>query len=434
MNSDRTEQLYDFLFEHDEGRACESISEEACTDLPANAIRNIASGTFSKLAEQLAHPGLTIPWLLSSLGVPAAISSLPLPLKDAGSLAPQLFLAQWVRSRPRRNRIWATVAMVQAVILLAMAGALLLLPSTAGGLMTAALFLAFGVASGLASLSFKDTVAKTIPKPRRGTLLGLRASIGGGVALVAGALFSLLGTDGAPSEALLILLVAAAAFWVVSGFLFLRIKEEAGSTSGGKNPVDSIREALALFRENDNMRRFVAARSLDLSITLLQPLYVIIAADRLGFSFSGLGTLLIASAGAQLVSGYVWGRLTDRSSRWVLIIAPVVGVAVGILFFLMPMVGGWAAGTVAHGVVLFLHNIAYAGARVGRKTYLVNAASNENRAIFAAGANTAIGLVTLLMSAVVSAVTGFAGAVSSALMLIVLLSVGALLATRLREV
>ncbi len=434
MPENTTEQMYEFLFEDDEGRSCESIPDAACTNVPANAIRNMASGAFSKLAEQLAHPGLTIPWLLSSLGVPAAISALPLPLKDAGSLAPQLFLAQLVRSRPRRNRIWAAVAVVQAAILLVMAGALLLLPAVAGGVATAALFLVFGIASGVASLSFKDTVGKTIPRPRRGTLLGLRASIGGGVALLAGALFGLLGTDGAPVEALLILLVAAAACWLASGFLFFRINEEAGSTSGGTNPFDSVREAIALFREHDNMRRFVAARSLDLSLTLIQPLYVIIIADRLGFSFSGIGTLLVASAGAQLVSGYVWGRLTDRSARRVLVIAPFLGVAVGVLFFLMPVLGGVAAGTVAHGVVLFLHNIAYAGARVGRKTYLVNAASNENRAVFAAGANTAIGAVTLAMSALVSAVTGIAGTVSSAVMLLAMLSGGALLALRLREV
>ena len=84
--------------------------------------------------------------------------------------------------------------------------------------------------------------------------------------------------------------------------------------------------------------------------------------------------------------------------------------------------------------LLFLHNIAYAGARVGRKTYLVNAASNEDRAVFAAGANTAIGAVTLALSAVVSAVTGVAGAVPAVIMLLAMLSGGALLALRLREV
>lgn len=432
--SDRTEQLYDFLFGEEEGRSCDAIPEEACRVVPGNALKNVTSGAFSKLAEQLAHPGLTIPWLLSSIGVAPAITALLLPLKDAGSLSPQLFLAAEVRHRPRRNRLWAGAAMVQAALLLLMATALALFPPLWAGASVALLFLIFGVSSGVGSLSFKDTLGKTIPKPRRGTLLGLRASIGGAAALVAGLILARLGGAEAQARAFFALLILAAALWVVSGLFFRAVDERPGATGGARNPVAVVSEAFGLFREDGNIRRFVTARSLNLSIALLQPLYVIIAAGRLGFSFSGLGTLLIASAGAQLISGWVWGRLTDRSARFVLFLSPLLGVAVGVLFFLLPLLGGAAAGAAGHGVVIFLHNIAYAGARVGRKTYLVNASGDENRALLAAGANTLIGLATLLLSALVSTVTGVFDPAASAAMLLLLLTAGGLLALRLEEV
>lgn len=432
--SDRTEQIYDFLFSVGEGDPCEAIPEEACQEAPGNALKNVTSGAFSKLAEQLAHPGLTIPWLLSSLGVPPAITALLLPLKDAGSLGPQLFLAAEVRNRPRRNRLWAAAALVQAALLIAMAAALFLLPPLRAGIVVAALFLLFGVSSGVGSLSFKDTLGKTIPKPRRGTLLGLRASIGGAAALIAGLILTRLGGAEAEPRAFLYILLIAAGLWVVSGILFRAINEQPGATGGARRPHEVVREAVELFREDANIRRFVTARSLNLSIALIQPLYVVIAAERLGFSFSGLGTLLVASAGAALISGWVWGRLTDRSARFVLVLAPLLGVLVGVLFFSLPSMGGVAAGAPGHGVAIFLHNIAYSGARVGRKTYLVNAAGNENRALLAAGANTLIGIATLLLSALVSTVTALFAPAASAAMLLLLLAGGGTLALRLREV
>ena len=434
MNSERTEQLYDFLFGEEEVRVCEAIPEEACREVPGNALKNVSSGAFSKLAEQLAHPGLTIPWLLTSLGVPPAINALLLPLKDAGSLGPQLFLAAEVRRRPLRNRVWAFAALLQAGLLVLMAGVLFVLPPTTAGIAVALLFLLFGISSGVGSLSFKDTLGKTIPKPRRGTLLGLRASIGGAAALGAGLLLAGIGGEQAHSTGFLALLLVAAVLWLISGLLFRRIDELPGATGGGGKPIETVREALSLFSENVNIRRFVAARSLNLSIALLQPLYVVIAARRLGFSFSGLGTLLLASAGAALLSGWVWGRLTDRSARLVLVVAPLLGVIVGALFFLLPSLGAVVSGALGHGVVIFLHNIAYAGARVGRKTYLVNAAGDENRALLAAGANTLIGGATILFSALVSTVTGIWGPEVAALLLLLFLAGGGVLALRLKDV
>ena len=53
---------------------------------------NVANGACTKLAEQLASPGLVLPWLLGAIGAPAGLAGLLMPVKQAGSLAPQLLV------------------------------------------------------------------------------------------------------------------------------------------------------------------------------------------------------------------------------------------------------------------------------------------------------------------------------------------------------
>ena len=52
----RIEQLYDFITTDEDGRTCEAISEEACTDVPRNFLLNALNGTAS-LLPQLAVAG-----------------------------------------------------------------------------------------------------------------------------------------------------------------------------------------------------------------------------------------------------------------------------------------------------------------------------------------------------------------------------------------
>jgi hypothetical protein len=51
--------------------------------------------------------------------------------------------------------------------------------SARAGVAVVAALAAFSAASGVGSVAFKDVLAKTIPKGRRGRLLGFRATVGG---------------------------------------------------------------------------------------------------------------------------------------------------------------------------------------------------------------------------------------------------------------
>lgn len=92
------EKIYDWITNEGEERVCKAIDEEQCKSVPGNFIKNSLSGFCSKLAEQLVSPGVTLPWILSMLGASSVFAGLLVPLKNAGSLLPQLLVSAKIRA------------------------------------------------------------------------------------------------------------------------------------------------------------------------------------------------------------------------------------------------------------------------------------------------------------------------------------------------
>ena len=230
---DLIERVYDFITEDDEGRACEAIPDSACHEAPRNLVLNVLNGSATKLAEQMASPGLVLPWLFSSIGAPTALAGLLVPVKQAGSLLPQLAVAGRIRAFPKRKWFWVGAGATQATLLALIVPAAMLLPAVAAGWIMVALLALFSVASGVGSVAFKDVLAKTIPKGKRGRLLAARATFGGLLTLVAGGTLRLYVVDGQSLVPYLVLIAGAAVLWGVAAILFAGIMEEDGATEGG---------------------------------------------------------------------------------------------------------------------------------------------------------------------------------------------------------
>ncbi|TVQ34070.1 MAG: hypothetical protein EA376_00790 [Phycisphaeraceae bacterium] len=219
--------------EGDEGRACADIPDEACVEAPRSFLLSALSGACSKLAEQLASPGLVLPWLMTAVAAPVGLIGLLAPIKEAGSLLPQLVVSGRIRRVAVRKWVWVGAGVVQASALALMALGAWALEGAAAGWAVVGTLVIFSVASGVASVAFKDVTAKTIPKGRRGQLLALRASLGGVLVLAAGVVIRIwIGEreDAAPYVGLVLI---AAALWVVAAILFAMIGETAGETDGG---------------------------------------------------------------------------------------------------------------------------------------------------------------------------------------------------------
>lgn len=390
-----TERLYDFITTDEEGRACQSIPEEACVEAPGNFLLNALNGTATKLAEQIASPSVVLPWFLSALGAPTALAGLLVPIRRAGSLLPQLAVSGWIRQFKRRKWFWVGAGLTQAIALLLMALLAPNLSSVGAGWTVVILLVLFSVASGVGSVSYKDVLAKTIPQGRRGTLLATRATAGGVLALGAGVLLKLYVSDENTLTPFLILIFIAGGLWLAAAFLFAAITEEAGATEGGRNALEEARAGLHLLQASPGFRQFIIIRGLLLSVTLSIPFYALDARALTGSGGGNLGIFVIASGLAQVLSSPFWGRFADRSSRTVMMLGGGMAAAGGglaLLFGLLP--APWQTAYL-YGLIFLVIGFARSGVRLGRKTYLVDAAPEADRPLYVALSNTIGGLLTL---------------------------------------
>lgn len=377
-------------------RACEAIPDSACTDLPRNYLLNVANGSCTKLAEQLAGPNLVLPWLLAALGTPASITGWLMPVKQLFSLVPQLAVSGRIRRVGVRRRVWTAAGLSQAAALLAMAAAAVWLPPLEAGLAVLALLAVFSAASGAGSVAFQDVMGKTVPKGRRGRLLSNRALIGGALTIAAGlGLQYQLGAE-APISVYVWLLLGAAGLWALAALLFAAVREAPGATEGGRSPLAELGAGWALVRSQPGYRHFLTVRALLLSVEIGMPLFVLHGRAVSDGTVLALGVFMLAVGAGNVLSSPVWGRFSDRSSRQVLEISGLLAAAIAVLALGLGQLAAsqWAAWLYAPVFVLL--GIAEQGVRLGRKTYLVDAAPKDQRPLYTAFANTSVGLLALL--------------------------------------
>jgi MFS family permease len=394
------EQLYDFITgEDDEGRVCEDIPEDACTNVPKNFFLNALNGSATKLGDQLGSPSLVLPWFLDALGAPPLLSGFLVPVRRSVALLPQLAIAGRIREFKKRKWFWVAGALGFAVGFVLMVPAALSLPALGAGIAIVLLLALSSLARGVSSVAFKDVLGKTIPKGRRGTLLATRATAGGILTLIAALLLGLYLADQSSVTPYLILLAATAGLWFIGAALASAIEEEDGATEGGRNTLEEARAGIRLLREKPGFRSFIVARALLLSVPLAVPFYALYVRKLTGGQIGDLSIFVIAIGLAEVLSSPFWGRFSDYSSRTVMILGGSLAVVVGIAALALgALPEGWQTSLVFAPVILVV-GFAQAGVRLGRKTYLVDAAPGPQRPLYVALSNSIIGVLFLLSGA-----------------------------------
>lgn len=395
MAENTQELVFEMLTSGDEGRVCKDIPDSACKEEAGNFFTHVTSLSTSKISDGLIDPKLVLSWLLTTIGAPTWLIGLLVPVREAGALLPQLFTAAALRELSQRKWAWAAGSAIQGLAAASMGLAAFFLDGAAAGYVILIALAVLALARSVCSVTYKDVLGKTVSKSRRGTATGTASTVGAAAVLIYGALL----TVGWIDRMSLVIggLLLAGGLWVTGAVLFTTLKEEPGSTEGGGNPIKSFRDNFRLLTDDKQLRRFILTRGLLISTALAPPFMVALGTniDEASQMFGGLGLLVIASAGAGLLSSYVWGRLADRSSRKVLILT-----AAAATLALLATLGLNAAGLLqevwALPLVLFVLMIAYQGVRLGRSTHLVDMASQDNRAAYTALSNTIIGTLLIL--------------------------------------
>ncbi len=394
------DRIYAFLMEEEDARVCRDIPSEACAEVPGNFFRIGTSQVMTKLADELSSAKTVLPWLLGAMGAPSFWIGFLVPIRESGSLLPQLIIAGAVRRRPIRKSVWILGGALQALALLGMAATPFLLHGSVAGLTLVGLLVFFSLARGLVSVAGKDVTGKTVPKTRRGRLTGFTTAMAGVLTIGAAALLVSLVPGDPSARTTALVLLGAAGLWLAASAIFRTIHEVPGATEGGKNAINEALARLELLRTDKPFRNFVLVRALLISTGLAAPYYVALARESGNGLGSTLAAFILASGLASALSSVFWGRFADRSSRSVLVVAALWASALGVTVFLLDRSGqmqrlGWIPP-----VAYFLLAIAHAGVRIGRKTYILDMASGTRRTDYVAVSNTVIGLVLLLSSGV----------------------------------
>lgn len=434
MTQTTLETAFEMLTGEDDGRVCKDIPDSACKELPQNFFRHVTSLSLTKLSDGLIDPKLVLSWLLTTLGAPAAIIGLLVPVREAGALLPQLFTAASLRKLAKRKWAWVAGSIGQGVSAVAIGLAALFLDGATAGWTILAALTVLALSRSVCSVTYKDVLGKTVSKSKRGTATGLAGSIAAAFVIAYGTLLTLGLID--KMTLVTIGLFTAAALWGMAALIFSTLREEAGATEGGGNAFKAFLKNITLLKSDAQLRRFITVRGLLTATALAPPFMIALTAEASQSSaqdaFGGLGLLVIASSGAAIASSYVWGRLADRSSRKVLILSAIAATLALAITTALNM-AGLLSHMLALPLVLFALMIAYQGVRLGRSTHLVDMATEDTRAAYTALSNTIIG-VLLLAGSVFSVIAATAGVLTVIVIMAMMCALGALVAFGLEEV
>ena len=181
--------------------------------------------------------------------------------------------------------------------------------------------------------------------------------------------------------------------------------------------------------------RFNVARALLLSSALALPYIALLGQQRSGTDLGGLGTLIVVSGLAGMLASPLWGKRADISSRNVMRDAGLGAAAcclaaAGIAW----SPGAWSEQVWPFAVVYGLLMVVHSGVRLGRKTYVVDMAGADDRALYVALSNTLTGLLMLIVGGAIGALAQWLGSAALLAVLAVCALAAAASTRRLPEV
>ncbi len=394
----RYERWYQLLVDEEDSRVCKDIPESQCTSVPQNFFIILITQLLTKIADSLANAKTVLPWVMNASGAPIGLTALLVPIRESGSMIPQLLIGGVVRRFEIRKSFFVIGCLAQAIFVFGIVLSGMYLNGLVAGLSILACLSLFSFSRGLCSVASKDVIGKTVPKTRRGRLTGISASLSGLLTIAIAALMTIGYFEGA--ESFVLFLVIAGLLWLIAAVIFSRISEQKGATEGSKNGISEAVKKLSLLRTDTQFRNFVIMRALLMSSGLAAPFLVTIVMSTMSFSASSQISLFVGLSGiASLVSGFVWGKMSDNDSLKVMIIS---GAGCALICFLA-ILTVWFAPPYLDKIALilfFLLMIVHEGVRLGRKTYVLDMASGNKRTDYVAVSNTVIGLLLLVVGGI----------------------------------
>jgi len=360
---------------------------------------------FSKFADLIASPKITMVWLMQAVGAPAFLISLMVPIRESGSMLPQLLLTRFVEKQKLKAKLYQIGTVLQASCLFAMAGIGMSVTGEIAGWLIIVLLGIFSLGRCLCSLVSKVVLGKVIPQTLRGQVTGWSSTIAGFISCAIAAWLIVTSSSQSLQASAILLIIASGSLLlasVVYGFVNESVdKQTDRATDNSINYIDK----LSLLKTDHAFARFVLVRALMMSSALVAPYYILLS-HQSDSVMGALGSLLLASGLAQLCSSAIWGRFSDQSSRTALMLAGILVASTGAVTVTLYLISPetiqriWVVPS-----LYFLLEISHQGVRIARKTYVVDLADEATRVDYVAVSNSLIGILLLVSGVVLGAVS-----------------------------
>jgi len=113
-------------------------------------------------------------------------------------------------------------------------------------------------------------------------------------------------------------------------------------------------------------------------------------------SLSGAVGMFITVIGiSQLISSPFWGKLSDKTSKTVLMYSGLISALAAVFALTTLLVDNEILIFILIGSAFLLAGLAESGVRLGRKTYIVDAAPKDERPTYTAFSNSLVGILAL---------------------------------------
>jgi len=277
---------------------------------------NVVEGALFIASGSLISAQTVMPALVARLGGSnVAVGALSV-IVWVGLFLPQIFAARYVETLPWKKP-WAIWLGLSHRIIVALIGLAVLVFGASQPYLALWFFLTLftlcQVVAGVATPGWFDLFAKVTPTDRRGRLVGIRNSIGGGAAFLFGlVLIFLLNTFRFPYSyafAFFIAFVLQMASIIVQTNL---VEQEPSPVSERKPMFAYLRKLPDVFRQNKEFRNFMIAMMFSIPATMPVGFFTVYALNRFHATEVAVGEFTLIVVATQVISALVNGFIADR--------------------------------------------------------------------------------------------------------------------------
>ncbi len=287
-----------------------------------NLLLGVANGMLGRFSHDLVDPGLVLTWFVSGLGASPSVIGLVLPVSRGAGLLAQMAAASPIQRLPRKILAYRLMTVLRAVFWAVLVALVFFLGGSNPQLLLLSSLLVYWALSMLRSasaLAFMDVVGKAVPAERWGMFFGWRMFSSGLLAFVGSFVVAYVLSDrsGIPFPISFGWLFVLAGLAGTAGNICFSAMIEPSIAIGSDAAVthNRLRDMWTILRRDRNFAWFLLTVLALLFSTVAVPFYTVFAKDQLGATNAMAGTYLGVFTAGLVGSTLLWGWLSDRHGR-----------------------------------------------------------------------------------------------------------------------